>query len=909
MSNIYQIPRYKRGQNPKDWLNYFNAGCKILQVKEEDKLDLVPGYLRGTAAATWFFDHHFSNWEHFEQEFEDRFTTRKKHSTKAIITKILNIKKGSRETIREYNDRFDHLVGSLTKKSSTTKIADEELKDAYIAGIHPSDLRRFVRRQKPSTLKEAKAISKEEEDNWEDSDSTSSESDDSSDECSDYGETDDSDDEDYDAKKRLKKLNEMKTTDNQSNPRKSAKTTKKAKNKSKESKNEDTKSKDSMEEVTSLMKNLTLLIQTQATNNQSYLNQQTNRGNVPPPKLCYNCQGEGHVAMNCRPCKYCKGSEGDHPFWECKLNPKKAMNQSQTAQNSASSYLVLSENQPRGIGNMKDSSKQGNFEAYAAEKRMFSGSDWDVRVTRSGKKAKVHDTIPKDYRRAAPVSQTRHVETNEAVKSPKAVVPIKTEANVLPGESIDVKDLTKAKVFTVSIEQLSKSIKGFKTQLNKELRTPQKNPRRIKMQKDNKITAFYNNGMHNNLSKVRYYVEDPKQRRGAPRVTTIVSGLVEVPAVLDQGSHGTIISVRLCDALGIDLSKARPSKTRHTLADGSVASALKDLDELMVQVQGVPVVIPHVSVLQHPSYDLLLGEDALDVLEIVTDHKRKHWTIRTDNGIEPLDIHWDHTNYIHMLEVDNNYSGDDESDMEGYSSYGGSNEECQYEWNSGYHGSYLMIPLMPVDDESSSNDDLQADTLVENFLNENGQTLGSSEEEIIEAVEQSVRNSDISEEQKEVLRKSLLSFIDVFGLDYKDLKQTNILKFTIDTGSEKPIYRKPNRFMSHSELDSLKLEVEEMIANCQLIPTPGGASSGWAFPVLYVKKKSGEKRLCVQFQDLNAITVQDAWPLPHITDLLESYQGSKIFSTLDLLKGFNQIAVDDDTIPKLTIQVLRCSVE
>lgn len=60
--------------------------------------------------------------------------------------------------------------------------------------------------------------------------------------------------------------------------------------------------------------------------------------------------------------------------------------------------------------------------------------------------------------------------------------------------------------------------------------------------------------------------------------------------------------------------------------------------------------------------------------------------------------------------------------------------------------------------------------------------------------------------------------------------------------------------MSHSELDDLKKGIEEMISNGQLIPTPSGAASGWVLPVLYVKKKTGEKRLCVQFQDLNAIT-------------------------------------------------------
>ncbi|KAG0736676.1 hypothetical protein G6F23_010807 [Rhizopus arrhizus] len=71
---------------------------------------------------------------------------------------------------------------------------------------------------------------------------------------------------------------------------------------------------------------------------------------------------------------------------------------------------------------------------------------------------------------------------------------------------------------------------------------------------------------------------------------------------------------------------------------------------------------------------------------------------------------------------------------------------------------------------------------------------------------------------------------------------------------------------------------------------------------MYVKKKNTlEKRLVVQFQDLNAITVKDPWPLPSITDLLETYEGASLFSTMDLLRGFNQIAVDEETIPKLTM--------
>src|SRR6478735_9176989 len=64
---------------------------------------------------------------------------------------------------------------------------------------------------------------------------------------------------------------------------------------------------------------------------------------------------------------------------------------------------------------------------------------------------------------------------------------------VLPGNVIDVKDLKKAKVFTVSMEQLSNSIKGFKANLPKELRTPQKNPRRVS--KDKMVTSLSNQNL------------------------------------------------------------------------------------------------------------------------------------------------------------------------------------------------------------------------------------------------------------------------------------------------------------------------------------------------------------------------------------------------------------------------------
>lgn len=70
---------------------------------------------------------------------------------------------------------------------------------------------------------------------------------------------------------------------------------------------------------------------------------------------------------------------------------------------------------------------------------------------------------------------------------------------------------------------------------------------------------------------------------------------------------------------------------------------------------------------------------------------------------------------------------------------------------------------------------------------------------------------------------------------------------------------------------------------------------------MYVPKKNGEKRLVTMFQDLNKSTVTDPWSLPNINNLLESFGNCQFLSSLDLLKGFNQIACDEETIPKLQI--------
>ncbi|GJU46835.1 putative reverse transcriptase domain-containing protein [Tanacetum coccineum] len=69
-------------------------------------------------------------------------------------------------------------------------------------------------------------------------------------------------------------------------------------------------------------------------------------------------------------------------------------------------------------------------------------------------------------------------------------------------------------------------------------------------------------------------------------------------------------------------------------------------------------------------------------------------------------------------------------------------------------------------------------------------------------------------------------------------------------------------------------------------------------PVLFVKKKDGSFRMCINYQELNKLTVKNRYPLPRIDDLFDQLQGSSVYSKIDLRSGYHQLRVRDEDIPK-----------
>ena len=128
-------------------------------------------------------------------------------------------------------------------------------------------------------------------------------------------------------------------------------------------------------------------------------------------------------------------------------------------------------------------------------------------------------------------------------------------------------------------------------------------------------------------------------------------------------------------------------------------------------------------------------------------------------------------------------------------------------------------------------------------------------------------------------------FPDVFPYDIASLPPDREVEFTIDlmSGTE-PISIPPYR-MAPAELRELKAQLEELLSKGFIRPS----ISPWGTPVLFVKKKYGSLRLCIDYRMLNRVTIRNQYSLPRIDELFDQLQGSRVYSKIDLRSGYHQL--------------------
>ncbi|GJU90453.1 putative reverse transcriptase domain-containing protein, partial [Tanacetum coccineum] len=112
-----------------------------------------------------------------------------------------------------------------------------------------------------------------------------------------------------------------------------------------------------------------------------------------------------------------------------------------------------------------------------------------------------------------------------------------------------------------------------------------------------------------------------------------------------------------------------------------------------------------------------------------------------------------------------------------------------------------------------------------------------------------------------------------------------------------PRPRAPYR-LKPSEMKELSEQLQELSDKDFIRPS----SSPWGSPVLFVKKKDGSFRMCIDYRELNKLTVKNRYPLPRIDDLFDQLQGSSIYSKIDLRSGYHQLRVREQDIPKTAFQ-------
>ncbi|GKE36854.1 putative reverse transcriptase domain-containing protein, partial [Tanacetum coccineum] len=141
-------------------------------------------------------------------------------------------------------------------------------------------------------------------------------------------------------------------------------------------------------------------------------------------------------------------------------------------------------------------------------------------------------------------------------------------------------------------------------------------------------------------------------------------------------------------------------------------------------------------------------------------------------------------------------------------------------------------------------------------------------------------------------------FTDVFPEYLSGLPPQRQVEFRIDLIPEAtPVAKFPYQ-LAPSEMQELSEQLQELQDKGFIRPS----HSPWGAPVLFIKKKDGSLRMCIDYRELNKLTVKNRYPLPRIDDLFDQLQGARYLSKIDLRSGYYQLRVHEDDISKIAFR-------
>ena len=152
----------------------------------------------------------------------------------------------------------------------------------------------------------------------------------------------------------------------------------------------------------------------------------------------------------------------------------------------------------------------------------------------------------------------------------------------------------------------------------------------------------------------------------------------------------------------------------------------------------------------------------------------------------------------------------------------------------------------------------------------------------------------VVDRRQEGTRLEDIPIVKEFPDDISGLPPDRAIEFVIEliSGTE-PISIPPYR-MAPADLKELKAQLEELLSKGFIRPS----TSLWGAPVLFVKKKDGSLRLCIDYRQLNRAITRNQYPLPRIDELFDHLHGSRVYSKIDLRSGYHQLRVRENDVSK-----------
>ena len=163
----------------------------------------------------------------------------------------------------------------------------------------------------------------------------------------------------------------------------------------------------------------------------------------------------------------------------------------------------------------------------------------------------------------------------------------------------------------------------------------------------------------------------------------------------------------------------------------------------------------------------------------------------------------------------------------------------------------------------------------------------------------SLLDAPVNKQSKHNLERLLEVNHDAFTEDERQIGTTILIKMSTDTSEHLPIAKKPYA-LALKHYDWVRDEIDKLLEASVIRES----HSSWSAPIVVVPKSDGDKRLCMDFRALNAITRIYVWPMPRVKDIFAKLGKAKFFTTLNLRSGYNHIVLDDDDAIKKTAFVM-----